>query len=524
MSAERPFLKKSFAEVVQDSLADLRSGRDNRVILDDATEGSVLRTLVEAFGRELAVAYEQLERVYEAGYLDTATGASLDKVVELLGVERLQAGWIEGEVVFSRGTAAPFDVEIPAGTLVSGKDVPVFETLVAATLAAGTRELRVPVRSLEPEGVVVEAEKITVLNRPIAGIDTVSNSLSLQPRRDPESDVELRERSRGAVKGGRTATHSAIERAVRELGIVSVEIIEDTQRPGIVDVVLADEDIAEALFEEARRRVEEVRPAGIRVHVFQATPVYVRVRVRVRLEVDESPQARGVITTELREILDDHFRSLRVGQTVRWNKIRNLLAGHPRVGDIELLDDAWALLPADEDGSPRLEEDGTAFVDDEQSTAAAQRLLGTIAVPDGVFVGIEERALLPEAGVQIELVAPEPPAWVDVELRYAAADLAAVDEAALVAGIAEELRDLLPAEAAAVTIELTFEQLRGEVEAATEAAGVELQSVRFLVLHSVDGRVETVDQDDPAATDRAELRISERAVVRDIRLEGTEAS
>src|SRR5690606_277531 len=115
MSAERPFLKKNFAGIVDDTLASLRSGVGGRVILDDATEGSVLRTLVEAFSRELAVCYEQLEAVYLAGYLDTASGAALERVVELLGVARHQAGWLEGDVVFARQTPAPFDIDIPAG-------------------------------------------------------------------------------------------------------------------------------------------------------------------------------------------------------------------------------------------------------------------------------------------------------------------------------------------------------------------------------------------------------------------------
>ena len=522
MLAERPFLKKTFAEVVESTLADLRSGRDNRVVLDDATAGSVLRTLVEAFGRELAVAYEQLERIYEAGYLDTATGASLDKVVALLGVERLQAGWIEGEVVFSRTTAAPFDVSVPAGTLVSGKDIPVFETLADATLEAGAREISIPVRSLDPEGIVVEAELITVLNRPVTGIDTVNNPLSLQPRRDPESDLELRDRARGAVRGGRTATRSALERAVRELGLVEVEFIEDPQRPGIVDLVLADQDINDVLFEEVLRRVEEVRPAGIRVHVFQATPVFVRVRARIRLEIDESPQARGALSAALGALLDEHFRSLGVGQTVQWNKIRNILAGHPQVAEVELYDDRWALLPANEDGSAALEEDGTPFAGDDASTAAAQRLLGELAQPEGIFVGIEERAQLPEAGIQLELAAPEPPAWIDVELSYSSTAAEGIDTDAFEAELRSQLTAILPEGAIVANVEYTFEQLRAAVEAAL-LPDTTLESVRFIVLHAVDGQVVTVDQEDPGASDRAELRLSERVVIRDVRLQEVES-
>jgi uncharacterized phage protein gp47/JayE len=243
MSDERPFLKKTFAGIVDDALSNLRSGHGGRVVLDDATEGSVLRTLVEAFARELAVCYEQLEAVYEAGYLDTAEGPALERVVELLGVERHQAGWLEGDVVFGRATPAPFDIDIPAGTLVAGKGVQAFETLAQATLALGQTEVRVPVRSLVPEGKAVDPGKLSVLNRPILGIERVTNPGVLLPRREPETDQDLRGRARHAVRGGRTATIAALEQAVRAIGIVDVQVVEDPAQPGRVDVVLADLDI-----------------------------------------------------------------------------------------------------------------------------------------------------------------------------------------------------------------------------------------------------------------------------------------
>jgi hypothetical protein len=61
MALERVYLKKGFAEV--DALLDETSppGEGGRLALTDANEGSVVRTLAEAFARELAVCYEQLD-------------------------------------------------------------------------------------------------------------------------------------------------------------------------------------------------------------------------------------------------------------------------------------------------------------------------------------------------------------------------------------------------------------------------------------------------------------------------------
>lgn len=503
MSAERPFLKKTFADVVEDTLALLRSGRNDRVVLDDGTEGSVLRTLVEAFGHELAICYEQLERVYEAGYLDTATGASLEKVVGLLGVERLQAGWIEGDVVFARATPAPYRIEIPQGTLVSGKNLPVFETRTSAVLEAGQRQVEAPVRSVEPVGVSVDPRQIAVLNRPIAGIDTVSNPKMLQPRREPESDADLRERARNTIRGGLTATSSALTRAVLELGLTEVEIVEYPERPGVVDMVLAEEDLSDSLLEEVRRRIEEVRPAGVRVYVYEATSVWLRLRVRVRLEQAESPQGRAALGAALEALVREHVSSLRVGQSVRWGKLRNLIAGDPRVAEVELVDGEWPLMQVDEGGVP--------LTDPELVEAALSRLSGQISQPDAVFIGTTERARIAPNGVELTLLDPESPVWIDVEAEHNPA----ADEATVRAAVLTALVGFFPDEALSSSRVFTHEQLRTELE---DVPGLSLDSLRFLVLYSSDGRVLVLDQDDPAASDDAQFAVGERIVVRHVRL------
>ena len=52
------------------------------------TAGSVTRTLAEILARELAAVYEQLGRTYESAFLDTATGDSVEALVDRLGKRR----------------------------------------------------------------------------------------------------------------------------------------------------------------------------------------------------------------------------------------------------------------------------------------------------------------------------------------------------------------------------------------------------------------------------------------------------
>ncbi len=70
--------------------------------ITDVNPGSVVRTFVEAIGLEVDFLYAQMNEVYRAGFIDTASGESLDLVVSLLGIGRKPAGMAQGEVTFGR--------------------------------------------------------------------------------------------------------------------------------------------------------------------------------------------------------------------------------------------------------------------------------------------------------------------------------------------------------------------------------------------------------------------------------------
>jgi hypothetical protein len=126
-------------------------GEGGRLALTDANEGSVVRTLAEAFARELAVCYEQLDSVYRNAYLDSASGPALDNVVALLGLERQRGGHLEGTATFSRGQPAPEDIHIPLGTLVAGACAALRHHRQRGA-RQGRTQVVVGVRAVEPGG------------------------------------------------------------------------------------------------------------------------------------------------------------------------------------------------------------------------------------------------------------------------------------------------------------------------------------------------------------------------------------
>lgn len=69
----------------------IEAGYADSTPLKELRPGNVTRTLAEAFARELANVHEQLGEVYESAFLDTATGESVEVLVD--GLSPWRAWW-----------------------------------------------------------------------------------------------------------------------------------------------------------------------------------------------------------------------------------------------------------------------------------------------------------------------------------------------------------------------------------------------------------------------------------------------
>jgi uncharacterized phage protein gp47/JayE len=240
-------------------------------LLTDRNPGSVLRTLAESYSRELTVLSAQLELVYQAAFVRTATGRDLDALAELVGISRRGLTHATGELVFRRTSPAPADITVPAGTLVSTAAPPLVtvETIETATLRRSTLSVAVPVRAVlaGPAG-VAPAQTITVIHRPIFGVTEALNPQPLSFGGAAETDVELRERVTRALDTSGRSTIGAIRGVLAGLDRIreqDVFVEEDHLAfPGVVRVTVAAE-IDETTGILASRLLEEYRPAGVRV-------------------------------------------------------------------------------------------------------------------------------------------------------------------------------------------------------------------------------------------------------------------
>ncbi len=286
---------------------ETKSGYKREPALTDRNPGSVLRTLSESFAREYAVISKQLEKVYQAAFLETAKNRDLDQVVALVGIKRRDQKYAAGDVVFSRTTPAPADIVIPEGSLLSTADVPPItaETLEQAILRAGTLSVSVRVRSTK-EGSLgkVSADSLTVIHRPVLGIESATNPQALDFKGGKEDDAVLRRRAARALETtGRGSIRSLSGALMTIEGIreEDIGIKEDhLNHPGVVRITIAA-DLTDETAARAVELINEYKPAGVRIqHNLNVSPP-------AELPVDtddtddgesESPSTGSAATTE----------------------------------------------------------------------------------------------------------------------------------------------------------------------------------------------------------------------------------
>jgi len=477
MPEDVPFRKKDFGAIAASLVADAASGLGGRPALTDATEGSVVLTLMEAFARELAVAYEQLDIVYRYAFLETAAGTALDQVVALLGLERLARGFLVGSVEFSRATPTEADIPIPAGTLVAGLNVPMMQTVKDTRLEAGQRAVLVDVQSVERPArpAPVEPGRLSLMPRPIAGIEQVNNPAAIILRQSGETDDELRARARQTIRGATTGTVDALVRAVHGCGVAQVKVIEDlVARPGEVRLVLGDAALDDTIMQQVHAAVARARPAGVRVLVGNATPITIRIAATLQLNKDYTAAERQAIEKQIRDDLKAWFDMLDVGEAVRAVKLRTILGADPRIQAVT------------ETGTARLMEPFAGAV----SLAAKLSTNGDF-LPDQA-----ERAVLALDAAWPQLTLESPGVRVDAEVRLDPA----VSPASVRQDFVDRLTRILAAkgnefqlaefraaqEGASPVLELTFDELRRTLAVDD---GV-IRTLRFAIVHERTGRVQ----------------------------------
>lgn len=420
--------ERRYEEIVTDMTRALAA----RGPLTDVNPGSVVRTLVEAFAREMREVYAALGVIWEMTHIDTATGQGLDELVALLGMKRLDGQYLKADAVFTRAPQVSGRVVLPASMAVQVEhagETPVFVTEREAELQAGQAQVTVPIQMALPKG--ADAGKILADDRwekpklviPMAGIQSVELPRPPVLRGYQESDDDLRRRAKSALAAAGGGTAKALENALLATGHVQAVAFQEypeTESPGMLRVLIQADPEA---YEEIRATVDRHKAPGIVVDIKGIgirTLAFRRLVIRPAV-ANLSGKERQTLTLAVQQKVARLVGGLRTGEKLVWNR---LLA--------ELL-----------------QVDGVVDVTPETEMTVD----GALCQPQGGLLPadlqpLERLVLAQQDGVVVEL-AGEPS--VLMQLLCRTAGLTADDKANLLKGLKEKIDATKPADGTSLT-------------------------------------------------------------------------
>lgn len=193
---------------------------DNFNVTPESPDGQINGVISESN----ANLWEIAEESYNAFNPSAATGVTLSNLVQLNGIDRLEATSTTDQLTLG-GTASTL---IPAGSLISTSDTgDQFSTNVDVTLDGGGAAV-VDVTALLTGPITALAGTITEIDTPITGWSTATNLADATEGTNEETDTELRSRREQSVARDAQAIIDAIFAAVANIdGVTSVTVLEN---------------------------------------------------------------------------------------------------------------------------------------------------------------------------------------------------------------------------------------------------------------------------------------------------------
>lgn len=267
----------------------------------DLTDNTPLGKMIYLQAQQRAEDNEELEQVYNARFVDTSQGATLDANVMRALITRKR--WLKssGEVILNLSKGA----KVNTGDLFK-TPYNVYFKVLEAVQAVEDGNYRTAVEALEYGAIGnVEPSDISIIVNPQSGINSVTNPDAFFNGQDEETDEELQDRyyeSLGKVGARRVESIEAnvldeVEgvRAAIAIENDTNEVDAEGRPPHSVETVVLgglDEDVAMAIF---RKKGGGIRAYGSTVYTFtdvrgivheigftRATTVSVYVKVKVK--------------------------------------------------------------------------------------------------------------------------------------------------------------------------------------------------------------------------------------------------
>lgn len=240
------FLDMTPEEIYQDWL-DYITSRDP--LLRDTSIATFNSILAEAVASEFWIFLQLLKQKVKDSSILTAEGSALSQIVLSMLPGGRQAGTkATGVILFTRPTAAPSDITIPAGTICAATSetgsLIEFTTDEVVVLAAGQTTAYVEATAISAGSTGnVSAGTIQTIRTPIVGILSCTNDAPFTGGTDRESDTDLRERALYTIWVNGRATIPLMEEHIDGIAGVREVHIETLGQGDVLIVVDADDTL-----------------------------------------------------------------------------------------------------------------------------------------------------------------------------------------------------------------------------------------------------------------------------------------
>ena len=261
--SEYGFRRPSYAELLDAYEQQAKAKFGSNINL---TVRSIFGLFLRIFAWFSSLLWQLAEDVYNAGYVDTATGISLARIGAIIGIRPYSAAKATGELTF---TGDP-GLEIPAGLIVSATNNARFVTLSAVTIGEdGLATVSAQAYAAGPEGNAAAATITTILT-PITGVDPVTNAADSVGGRTRETEAEFRARYYRSVKRASGANTDAIREEILTVAGVQQAVVQENNTDSVNSAGLPPHSIESVVFGgqdlDIAKAIWQRKAAGIATH------------------------------------------------------------------------------------------------------------------------------------------------------------------------------------------------------------------------------------------------------------------
>ena len=341
MLTEKGFVRPTYQE-----LLDKRIEQAKKLFGEDieTSEQSVMGKFIRLNVYDLAVVFEQLEKVYLARFPHYATGVSLDRLCPFVGITRNPATAALHSVTL-HGAA---DKTIESGFLVSTEEGITFHTVTDVTLdSEGNGTVNVEANDLGTVGNVPTGSIAEIVN-PTPDVESVTHNSIEELAVDEENDVELRTRFDQTQSAQGSSSGDSIAAALmRVQGVESATIVQNNEStedsegrpPHSYEVYVTtttdehDQEIAEALFAKAPIGITMVGglafnvadKAGVLHEVKFSRTEEIRLRIKLVVNVDNGFATDGA--AQIKDALVNKASQLANGDDLYLSSLYGVIHG-----------------------------------------------------------------------------------------------------------------------------------------------------------------------------------------------------